>query len=92
MPLRIAAMCLAYLVLASSGTARSSRSASCRVLSHMGVLTAAGSTTDTLMPHGRTSLRSDSPIASIANLDAPYGPVSCVAALPLIEPMNTIRP
>ncbi len=92
MPLRIATMCLANLVLASSGTARSSRSASCRVLSQMGVLTAAGSTADTLMPYGRSSLRGDSPIASIANFDAPYGPFSCVATLPLIEPMNTIRP
>ena len=63
-----------------------------RALSQIGVLTAPGSTTDTAMPHGRSSARSDSPIASIANFDAQYGPVSAVATLPLIEPMNTIRP
>ncbi len=51
-----------------------------------------GSTTVTSISQGRSSCRSDSPRASIANFDVLYGDMKGLATRPPIEAMKTIVP
>ena len=52
----------------------------------------AGSTIATATPHGLSSTRSESAIASSACFEAAYGPRNGSALLPPMEPMRTTRP
>ena len=56
------------------------------------VFTLAGSTIETPIPHGASSTRNESAIASSACFDAAYGPRNGSALRPPTEPTSTTRP
>ena len=56
------------------------------------VFTLAGSTIETPIPHGASSTRNESAIASSACFDAAYGPRNGSALRPPTEPISTTRP
>ena len=63
-------MCLAYSSRCSGDSAAIDSSSAPSASRHMSVSVCAGSTSTTLIPHGRSSMRSASAIPSSANFDA----------------------
>ncbi|MDX6667114.1 MAG: hypothetical protein QOK04_494 [Solirubrobacteraceae bacterium] len=89
---RIASTAPPYSSCARGVSFSTSSSVVAAPFSQIGVEIDPGSMIETGIPHGRSSWRSESVSASIADFDAAYGPTNGGGTRPPIEPMLTIRP